>query len=420
MGKRILETSKPSLLATEQDAELPVEDLPLEAWCNSLSFVLRSSSCLAQVSAVSRTFRDVSGEMLSWRGASVCIGSKDLLENSQGQHRFVKLVPKWSYCERTFVNFQGCHTGSMRAAARQCLQMVASRCSEVSCLAVRNWLTFERQGLSALQSGFPKLRHLVLNGCEQISTYSALIPVFEQHPTLLSLRASFQPRAAAGADFASAAPRTLEALGFVKFENAETLAILLGRCSLEHLWFAESGIFATLDGPRTSERVDRLTPLVQSGLQHVRTLSLPSDMSEEDCAALVALCPKVELLCRMRIGLPAFGSGALAATFELVPDCGGVVVRRRGTSAELAVNGALWAPYAQDDGDIETRSPSAKAQALQKPAWKPRPDDSPSCSSMRALESQRALECQRQRDRPERSVRHLHEELAVAAAARRR
>ena len=36
----------------------------------------------------------------------------------------------------------------------------------------------------------------------------AMIPVFEAHPQLLSLRATFHTRAVAGQEFAAAAPRT--------------------------------------------------------------------------------------------------------------------------------------------------------------------------------------------------------------------
>jgi len=362
-----MEPNTSESLRTDYGDAVQMGELPFEAWCASLSFVLRSSHCLSEVSAVSRLFCEVSGELLSWQGSSVCIGPTDL-ELAQGHHRFERLVPKWTLCEHVFLNFDGAHAGARRAAARQCLQMIASRCSEVSCVAVRNWFLCEPQGLPVLHGTFPKLRHLELNGCDQISTYSAMVPVFEQHPTLLSLRASFQPRAVAGEDFALAVPRTLMALGFVNFESAETLAILLERCTLEHFWFSANSVFT--NGVRLASGLDCLKVVLRSGLQQVRTLALPSDMPEDVCAALVsALCPKVELLCRMRIGSPAFGTGALAGKFEEVQEGGGVVVRRRGTSAGLASNGALWAPYTQGDSDMVTLSPSPNAQAQSKQAW---------------------------------------------------
>lgn len=352
---------------------------------------------MAQVSAVSRLFREVSMEMLSWQGSSVCIGPKDL-ELSHASHRFEILVPKWSGCSHTFLNFEGAHVGAKRAAAQQCLQMISSRCVEVSCLVVRNWFMLEQMGLRVLHVGFPQLRHLELNGCDQISSYSAMVPVFKEHPKLLSLRATFQPRAVAGVDFASAAPRTLVALGFVNFDSAETLAIMLERCMLEHLWFSATCTLPS--GVLRGTGLDRTDALLRNGLGRLRTLSLPATMPEDECAALLdAVCPKVEMLCRMRIGSPAFGTGALAANFELVPGGGGVVVRRCGTCAGLAVNGALWAPYAQDDSDMMTRKPSAVPA---RKVW----DVTQSCArSLRAHQTPGA---------------GFNEELAVAAAARRR
>jgi len=383
-----------------------VGELPLEAWCGAMSFVLRSSHCLAQVSAVSRLFRDVSGEILSWQGSSVCTGPSDL-ELCDGRHHFEKLVPKWMCCERLFVNFKDCHIGARKAAARQCFQMMASRCSEVSGLTMRNWFLFENQGLPVLRDAFPKLRHLELNGCDQISNYAALVPIFEEHPTLLSLRASFQPKAVAGTDFASAAPRTLTTLGFVNFDTAETVAILLERCSLEHLWFSANSDFALV--VRRAGGLARLASAVQNSMEQVRTLALPSSLPEDLCAALVkTLCPKLELLCRMRIGSPAFGTGALADHFEEVAGAGGVVLRRRGTTAGLAVNGALWAPYAQDDSGVVTSSPSQDAQALKKREWTPgrQPDARWSVRQSCASGWQSELA--------------FASEIAVAAAARRR
>merc|ERR1711924_378125 len=251
--------------------------------------------------------------------------------------------------------------GAEKTVARQCFQMMASRCSEVSGLVVRNWYMFEQQGLPALRGAFPKLRHLELNGCDLLSNYSALIPVFGEHQDLLSLRAIFQPKAIAGVDFASAVPRTLTMLGFVNFDSAETCAMLLERCSLEHLWFSANSVFTQV--VQRAGGLELLTSVVGNSLQQVRTLALPSSLPEDHCATLVtSLCPKLELLCRMRTGVPAFGTGKLAVDFEEVPGAGGVVLRRRGTSVGLAVNGALWAPYDLDDSGVVTSSPNAQAR----------------------------------------------------------
>jgi len=240
-----------------------------------------------------------------------------------------------------------------------------------------------------------------------------MVPVFEQHPTLLSLRASFQPRAVAGADFSSAAPRTLVALGFVNFDSVETLAIMLERCSLEHFWFSANSEFANV--AQRGDGLGHLTAVLQKGLQKVRTLSLPSNMPEEVCAAWVtALCPNVELLCRMRIGSPPFGTAALATMFEPVPDCGGVVVRRSGTSVGLAANGALWAPYTQGDSDMVTLSPSGGAQAQKKQDRNSMDGGHQSCA--RAMRT--AMRTER-RDVSDASRRAFAAELAAAAARHR-
>lgn len=67
---------------------------------------------------------------------------------------------------------------------------------------------------------------------------------------------------------------------------------------------------------------------------------------------IASACSNLELLCRMKIGTPAFGTGALAAGFDVLPAGQGVVVRKRGSTAELAANGSLWAPYSQSDQDL--------------------------------------------------------------------
>merc|ERR1712023_180430 len=53
------------------------------------------------------------------------------------------------------------------------------------------------------------------------------------------------------------------------------------------------------------------------------------------------------------------GTEALQAGFEALPEGGGVVLRRLGTSANLAANGALWAPYTEDDTVVMTDRPSS-------------------------------------------------------------
>lgn len=322
------------------------------AWCVALSYVLRSGRCLARVRAVSRHFNELSEEMLCWDGASACLGTADLeVSTKGGSPEFERLVPRLGLCGQAFLNFKDKHTGVGRKAAQRCLWMLAQHCPELSCLCVRNWFSLEKVGLPVLtsRSSFPKLRHLALTGCDLISSYEAMIPVFEAHPQLLSLRATFHTRAVAGQEFAAAAPRSLTALGFVSFADAEALALLLERCRLEHLWFCAEG------GPDgRGIFTPQMGAALAAGAPNLRTLSLPSRMTEEECHAAVRPLKKLELLCRMRVGSPQFGSGPLAEDFEIVPPTE-VVVRRRGSAAGLAESGLLWAPYSQGDEDHGAR-----------------------------------------------------------------
>lgn len=322
--------------------------LHAEAWCNAFSFVLRSTKCLSRVCAVSPFFRRVVCEPLSWDCSSVCICPEDrTLQN--GRRHFEVFLPILGFCEWVFVNLQDGHIGKERVTAQRCFSLLAQSCSEIAGLCVRNWQTFERSGLSILRTSFPRLRHLEITGCDQISTYEAVIPVFTEHPTLLSLRTTFKPRAAASLAFSMAAPRTLMALGFVSCEGPDVLAALLERCPLEHFWFSAHG-----------SRWPYMEASMSLGVNRLRTLSLPSDLSEEDCLAIARACPQLELLCRMRIGSSPFGSGALAEGFEVLPSGQGVVLRKRGSDANLAANGSLWAPYSHGDQEFES-APSARS-----------------------------------------------------------
>lgn len=199
----------------------------------------------------------------------------------------------------------------------------------------------ERSGLTCIRDGFPQLRHIELSGCDHISSYEAMLPIFEKHSALLSLRATFEPRATAGIAFSQAVPRTLVSLGFINFETPEALTVLLDRCALEHLWLSAHGNFSHAYVNAMSTKSNAF-----------KTLSLPSTVSEDSCLAVAKVCPDLELLCRMRIGNPAFGSDSLAENFEVLPESQGVVVRKRGSNAQLAVNGCMWAPYSQSDRDL--------------------------------------------------------------------
>mmetsp|Transcript_77663 Transcript_77663/g.134579 ORF Transcript_77663/g.134579 Transcript_77663/m.134579 type:complete len:395 (-) Transcript_77663:239-1423(-) len=340
------------------EERIEAKDLPWEAWSSALSFILRSTSCTSSISAVSPWLCQLSKELLSWQGSSVCLSTRDL-NGLEGHRRFEVMIPKWRFCTQAFVDFKNAQVGSKRAAAKQCFSMLVSQCPDVSCLCVENWLMFEREGLRILGNcQMPTLRHLELHACDQISSYAAMIPVFQAHQSLLSLRATFQPRAVAGLDFSAAAPPSLMTLGFIHFESVEAITLLLQRCSLEHLWLSANGAFPL-----------GMASAIHEGGQHLKTLALPSHLKEATCYTVVQGLPKLELFCRMRIGSPPFGSEELAADFEVLPGGQDVVLRRRGSLAELTSNGSLWSPYSHTGAEkiIENN----KVPESAKKSWKP-------------------------------------------------
>eukprot|EP00931_Biecheleriopsis_adriatica_P108607 TRINITY_DN82944_c0_g1_i1.p1 TRINITY_DN82944_c0_g1~~TRINITY_DN82944_c0_g1_i1.p1 ORF type:complete len:396 (+),score=81.62 TRINITY_DN82944_c0_g1_i1:95-1282(+) len=311
--------------------------IPEEALVHALSFLLGTDSSLRSISAVSRGFRRVADDPMAWNSSVVCISTGDLKENSARRPAFQDLLSKWEFCEEVSLDFSNAHVGKRRHAAERCFVWLAQSCQAVSRLCLRNWYNTEKGALGILSfSFFPQLRHLELSGGDQISSYEAMIPVFRQHPSLLSLRATFSPKAEAGASFANAAPKSLMALGFVRFDSPESLTTLLDRCMLQHLWLASTSRLSASMARAFSD---------SPGAAELLTLALPSPTSEEQCQAVVRCCPKVSLLCRMRVGSEAFGSTALAQDWELLPAGQGVVLRRRGSLAELAENGSLWTPF---------------------------------------------------------------------------
>uniref|UniRef100_A0A7S4VJT6 F-box domain-containing protein n=1 Tax=Alexandrium monilatum TaxID=311494 RepID=A0A7S4VJT6_9DINO len=329
--------------------QVAVESLPMEALCKVLRFVLCDSSSLLLVRAVGKLFRQAVAKSLSWLGASVWIGPDDLQVSGKGQncHRFEGLMSVTGLCSEVFLNFKSAHSPAQRFASERCFHHLSTDCLAVSCLCLRNWCAFERSGLGILTVGFPALRHIELAGCDMIGSYEAMIPFFLEHPNLVSFRATFQPRAVASLPFVAALPRTLMSLGFVNFDSQAALALLLQRCPLEHLWFSANG---RLSAP--------VAAALAAGGGGLRTLALPTEVSEVRCADIVKVCTGVELLCRMRTTVPPFGAGALAGDFEELPGSHGVVVRRRGSLAELAPNGSLWAPYAHS-GDAPASGASS-------------------------------------------------------------
>lgn len=332
-----------------------VDELPADIWSRILSFIMRSGRDLSTVGSVNTRLKELTRNDQSWEGSSVCVFTGDLDELED--HRvFERLLPCWKYCEGAFVDFEGGHVGPNRLAAGRCFELLGQVCQQIVRLSIKNWLMFERLGLSVLQRQFPKLRHLELIACDQISSYDSMIPVFQEHPSLLSFRATFQPRAEAGMSFAAALPNTMMMLGFINFENHDVLASVLERCPLQHLWFACNGLF-----PGSMKNA-----LMTAFPKRLVTVTLPYQVKEDICFEVATGLPDLQLLCRMRIGKAdaPFGTGALSEAYEHVPEGHGVVVRPRGSTATLSANGGLWSFYSDGQGLVAAPKPKpAKAKA---------------------------------------------------------
>jgi len=304
------------------------DDIPEDTWCRILSFVLRSY-CHFGMRMVSPFFHQLVDEPFSWQDAVVGVRAADL-ERVDGQPRFDMIIPKWRFCSRIFADFKDAHTGKQRRATRRCFSLMTEHCAHVTGLSLRNWCLFERDGLSLLRASFPRLRHLELSGCDYIS-HANCMRIFESYPKLLSFRGTFSPRSAANLEFAEKAPCTLMALGFVSLQDALVLTRLLERCPLEHLWLSR----VSCPSFSSSGMADAVKAAPRDG----------------DICSIARTCSELELICCMREG---FGGGGLAGVFEPVPGTieTGVVARRCGSSAQLAPNGAMWAPYSQSDDEI--------------------------------------------------------------------
>jgi len=322
-------------------ASFGVSDMPDTVMCQCLSFVLTDNGCCNWMRGVSRHFAHLVNEPLSWLGTSVRLSTSDLGDATMSSGStsgaptppFKALVPLWKFCTRIELDFVDAH--KRRDAAKQCFLELAQSCVRITSLCLKGWYRAQNDALCTLSTSFLSLQHLDFSGCDQISAYEEMLPVFRAHPGLISLRASFHPRATAGSNFARAAPTSLKALGFVRFDAPESLTILLERCPLEHLWLEATGPF-----PAPIASALSMSPAAA----RLQTLSLPAEALEKQCFEVSETCPQLSLLCRMRIGTPAFGTAELASLFEVLPDGQGVVLRRRGSKLELAQNGALWAP----------------------------------------------------------------------------
>jgi len=323
--------------------------IPVETWCKTLSFIVRSH-CLQQICPVSRFFRNLVSELLSWEGAAVYVRAVEL-EEQDGRPRFDPLIPTWSLCDRVFADFKDAHMGKKRKAARRCFALLGQHCTVATGLFLRNWCLMERDGLQGLCSHFPAIRHLELSGCDFLGQGNCA-RLFAAHPALLSFRATFAPKAVMTAEVVEAAPRGLKMLGFTNFKlDGEVLRALLDRCALEHLWLARTAGFS-----------DAVSAAL-SASPHLVTLSLPETLGAVGArgespaegnaiAALVRACPKLDTFC-------CWGEHpelAQLEEFERIPCSRGVehriILRRRGTTAQQMVGGVLWAPYTVSDEEL--------------------------------------------------------------------
>lgn len=367
-----------TLTTTHEDLPLVGPDeLPLEAWCKSISYVVRSH-CLPQICPISRFFRRLAGELLSWEGASVVVRTNEL-EETDGRPRFDPLIPQWSLCSQIFADFKDAEGGAKRRAARRCFSLLSQHCTEATGLFFRNWCLMERDGLPGLCGSFPGLRHLELWNCDYLS-HANCIRIFAAHPDLLSLKATFSPKAKMTPAFVEAAPRGLMALAYVNFGTdgadphqpqpvrraepavdatqgppaADVLAALLARCPLEHLWLARTAGFSPA-----------ISAALAAAPRPLRTISLPESTQpaqlrraddeaanpDEAIVTLVRACPHLELLC-------CWGEGSGLSQledFERLPSPtwnGRIILRRRGSQAELHSNGTFWAPYSRSGGEL--------------------------------------------------------------------
>mmetsp|Transcript_10437 Transcript_10437/g.22988 ORF Transcript_10437/g.22988 Transcript_10437/m.22988 type:complete len:443 (-) Transcript_10437:76-1404(-) len=345
-----------------------------EAWCEALSFVLSSFNDWLTIRAVSRDFRAISTDPSIFAGSSMVLETEDL------EHPLIEVfLPLLRWAGRIVGSFPNAQIRRKREAAQLCLTSLAKDCTDATNICIRDWSMFERHGLPTLHLGFSNLRHLEIIGCDCITYYDRLIPCLKSHPQLLSLRATFAPKAVAGLDFVEALPTTLMALGFVAFEGPEPLKALLQRCPLEHLWFAATARF----GPG-------MVAALQAEGRQLRTLSVPSPVSEETVYSIVQPNERLELLCRMRVGVPAFGEGPLSEDYEVMPNSGGTALRRIGSNAQLAANSALWAPPLVRSKQEELTSSGCRRSQAQAQAQRQEPDRQAASSNVEAAAAARA------------------------------
>lgn len=320
----VARTSPPALLPEQLPTLLP------QIWCQVFAFIMRSP-CQAKLRAVSIHMCQLMGEPLSWSGATACFEVCRLNEARTLPYSCLDA------CSSAFFDMKGSE-GKKRHTAAQTFELLSKCINKVQLLSLSNWFFSERHGLPLLYepARLQNLQHLELCGCDTISCYEVMIPVFRCHPQLLSLKASFAPKATATASFAEAVPSSIETLGFISFASTSVLSALLARCKkIRHLWLSSTG--------------SHLPDLAKALASHaLLTVSLPSATCDLYLAETARACVSVELLCRMRVSQLDLS----AEGFEVLEGSGGVVYRRHGSNRTIAPNGALWAPYSLSKSEL--------------------------------------------------------------------
>lgn len=303
---------------------------------------------MQQLCPISSAFNELMQDLLTWQGATVMLRMGEL--ESLRQERLEVLIPQWRLLSRIFVDFKDAMAGKKRRAAKDCFLSLSRHCTDVEGLFVRNWCLMERDGMDILtdHARFQKLRHLEFSCCDYLGHRNA-VRIFEAHPELRSLRATFSPKATVTNDFVNAAPPGLSLLGFVNFgQDAGLLASLLERCPLEHLWFGRTAGFSpAMVGALATSKVRTLC------LPEAARLTPLGVLSNIHLLAVLRNCAELELL--MVWGVDPPREMVEAAGFELLPEFLGSsvpIMRRRGSNARLALNGTLWAPYSQTDAEL--------------------------------------------------------------------
>merc|ERR1719162_1623170 len=111
-----------------------------------------------------------------------------------GRARMETLIPHWALLSQVFVDFKDVLGGAKRQTARRCFASLGEHCGEAEGVFVRNWCLTERDGIGQLCDAdrFTGLSHLEFSNCDYLR-YTNASHIFQAHPGLRSLRATFSP-----------------------------------------------------------------------------------------------------------------------------------------------------------------------------------------------------------------------------------